>query len=1417
MATERDGYLIVGIGASAGGLDAISELLSHIPSDIGMAFVVVQHLAPDQESLLDRLLSRVTTMPVETAADGMGVEPNQVYVIPPNADMTIAQGQLRLGAIAPGQSRSRVIDLFFESLAADQARQAIAVVLSGSNNDGAQGIEAIHQAGGLVFAQDPTTAEFDAMPAAAMATGQVDFVQSPTQIAEALVNLSRQGHPPETLVPEPEPDDHPADLLEDNLATLLRLIQQHTGVDFTHYKPNTFQRRLQRRLALLNCRDLAAYIQYLQDYPTEIQTLCQDVLITVTSFFRDEDVFAALQGRGIPALVQQSSAATSIRVWVPGCATGEEAYSLAICLLECLDNQPIGPQIQIFGTDISDQAIETARKGIYRENQMETVSPERRRRFFNEVEGGYQIKTAVRELCIFARQDLGSDPPFSDIDLLSCRNVLIYFDAVLQRRVLSFFHFSLKPTGFLILGNSESLGDTSDLFESFDIQTKIYTRLAGPSRLTFDFISSYYRREPEYEQQQGFSATLNRTNLQQWADQIVLSRYGPVGVIVNEQMDILQFRGDTSAYLRIPPGEPTYNLLKLLRPSLLVDLRTTLETAKQRGIATRSQGLILPDSASIELSLEVIPFHVSTSQERCYLVLFERETPEEATNENAETTAPEDMESLDPEIVRLRRELATNRQDLLDTQTLLQLTVEEKESTNQQLIAANEEILSSNEELKSANEELQTAKEEIQSANEELQTTNEELHQRNLDARRANDDLLNLLNHINIPILMLSDDLRIRRFTPAAQGLFNLISSDLGRPISDLRFDLEGFNLETLVTEVTASLMPVDREVQDQQGHWHMLRIRPYRTLENQISGAIVALVGIDDIKQTEQNLRQTQAQLEIELAAMQQVQDLSLQLFSSLDLDQALLEVLKAAMALHKADMGMVQLYNPQQQVLEIVVQQGLGPEVLTHFQTVRAGDGSACSRSLAQRQRVIIEDVESDPDFTPHRAIAAAAGFRAVQSTPLINRQGELLGILSTQFRQPHRPTERELRMLDMYGRLASEFIDLIQMGREQQLLTERERAAQEANASKDEFLSMLSHELRTPLTVIYSWIRMLEYGQLDEETQQQAISAIHESTVAQIKLIEDLLDVSRIVQSRFQIAPEPSNLGDLLQQAITQLQPQLAAKALQLVTELQPCPEPVNVDPQRMVQVFWNLLSNAIKFTYGGGTITVRLVNLPAQLQIQVSDTGHGIGADILPHVFEQFRQADSSDTRQERGLGLGLFLVKSIVEAHGGTVTAESPGLGEGATFKVTLPKDIAEVEEDEHPTSPATDLSLQGITILFIEDDAMTSTVIALALRQFGATVRAVGSAPEALESLARSLPDIIVSDVGLPEVNGYELMRQIRTLPPDQGGQLPGIALSGYADQQSVNTALEAGFQAHLSKPADIEELATLVYQLVYP
>jgi two-component system, chemotaxis family, CheB/CheR fusion protein len=876
-ATPSDRFPIVGIGASAGGLEAFTQLLNHLPIDTGMAFVLVQHLDPHHPSLLSEILARTTSMPVHQAQEGMAIAPNQVYVIPPNTSMTIAQGTLHLTPRERSQRSSKAIDTFFNSLAEDWGDRAIVVVLSGGDGDGTQGLEAIKAAGGITFAQSGESAQVDSMPSTAIASGQVDFILSPEAIAAELANISRHPYITSHITshitsprasPRASSSGDASSDQTDALTTIFTLLQVTFGVDFTHYKHTTLQRRIFRRMALHHLEQLADYVCYLQNNPAEVQALYQEVLIHVTSFFRDAAVFETLKREVFPALLRDRQRLAPendrpiefpIRIWVAGCSTGEEVYSIAICLLEFLAHQPRQPQIQIFATDISDIAIERARAGVYLPRQVADVSPDRLQRFFVPIEGGYQINKMVRERCVFARQNLVTDPPFSRMDLISCRNVLIYFGASLQKKVLPMFHYGLKPTGFLMLGSSETVGEFSNLFHLIDRKHKIYTKQPASLLLPMELERVNYPIESTPSSLVG-KARSSQGDLLDVADQIVLSQYAPAGMVVNTHLDIVQFRGPIKAYLEPSTGQASLNVLNMVRAELRLDLRTMIHQAKQDGKAEHKAGIQLKDGElTWQVRVDVVPIKPNADSDHYFLILLS-EMPAsslvKATPTPGSPSARKKKSQEQANTLRLQQELET-------TQAHLRSIIEEQDATNQDLRAANEEILSSNEELQSTNEELQTAKEEIQATNEELSTINDELYRRNAETMQVSNDFQNLLSSIHIPILMLEADLRIRRFTTTAATLFNLISSDIGRPFSDINHNLTITDLEAQILEVITTLHLKTQEVQDQEGHWYDLRIRPYRTLDNRIDGAVVVLVEIDTLKRSTEQLRESRDYVE--------------------------------------------------------------------------------------------------------------------------------------------------------------------------------------------------------------------------------------------------------------------------------------------------------------------------------------------------------------------------------------------------------------------------------------------------------------------------------------------------------------------------------------------------------------------------
>jgi two-component system CheB/CheR fusion protein len=855
QSSARGPFPIVGIGASAGGLEAMTVLLKSLPSQTGMAFVLVQHLDPTHDSALALLLSRMTEMKVSEARHNVELCPDQVYIIPPNRLMGISGRRLKLSPRLDGGGSRFPVDEFFHALAEEEGNRAIAVILSGNGSDGTQGCRAIKAAGGITFAQEEKTAKYPTMPASAITAGCVDFVLPPDGIGRELARIA--GHPyvgPAGSEEAAEAEPHGEEKV---LAAILGLVRQRTGVDFTEYKRPTLHRRIQRRMVLHKFESLKQYLAHLRAHPSEAQELFSDILIHVTGFFRDGAVFERLKKKTFPRIVKGKSPEEGIRIWVPGCSTGEEVYSIAMALMEFLEQRKLRHPVQVFGTDIHEGALEKARAGFYPEHIKADVSLERLRRFFGKAEGGYRINKSIREICIFARQNLVVDPPFSNLDLVSCRNVLIYLGASLQRKVMPLFHYALKHDGFLMLGASEAVGSFVGLFSLADKRAKLYQKKATGARpiVTFGPSQPHAIAEPPAEVP-GMTTVLLLGDVQKQADRILLARYTPPGVVINQNLEVVQFRGRTGPYLEHAHGDASLNLLKMAREGLALDLRAIIHKAMKQDARVRQTGLVLSeDGNSVGFSIEVIPYTVPPSEKKFYLVLFEPSggapAPVRRARSNrraASGTPPEQMET-----ARLREELEATRASL-------QSIIESQQATNEELRSANEEILSSNEELQSTNEELETAKEELQSTNEELTTLNDELESRNAESEHVNNDLHNVLASVDIPIILLGADLRIRRFTSVAEKSFNLIPGDVGRPITDINLPLNIPDLPKLVMEVIDNLATKELEIKGRGDHWWSVRVRPYKTRDNKIEGAVMVLVDIDVVKAAAHQLGQARA-----------------------------------------------------------------------------------------------------------------------------------------------------------------------------------------------------------------------------------------------------------------------------------------------------------------------------------------------------------------------------------------------------------------------------------------------------------------------------------------------------------------------------------------------------------------------------
>ncbi|MGB7285184.1 MAG: chemotaxis protein CheB [Candidatus Acidiferrum sp.] len=852
MAEQEEDTTVVAIGASAGGIEALTDLLGFLPSDTGMAFVLVQHLDPKHQSILTELLAKRTAMTVTEVSHGVSISPDHVYVIPPNASMFVCGSNLHLGPREESRGMHMPVDYFMRSLAEQKGNRAIGVILSGSGSDGTLGMAEIQAHGGVTFAQDEGTAKYDGMPRSAVVAGCVDYVLPPRGIAKELVRIAR--HPyiaRESLSADAEivPATAPG------LNTIFQVLRKATGVDSTHYRQTTVLRRIQRRMVVHKIDEIEDYSKFVQSRPAEIRALYQDMLINVTSFFRGPRVFEVLKSLVFPAICKNLSRGSGIRIWTPGCSSGEETYSVAIALLEFLGDRASQIPIQFFGTDVSEQSVTKARNGVYPENIQGDVPPERLRRFFSKAEGGYRVSKTIRDMCIFAQHNVLNEPPFSRMDLICCRNLLIYLEPVLQSKVISLFHYALYPGAYLVLGSSEGVG-TSGLFAIGDRTHKIFIKKVGSARQAAALSVDAREEQREYGMVRA-PVTLDDSpgsylEAQKEFDRRLLTQYVPATVFVTQDMEIIHTRGNVNRYIKLAPGRPSLSLLKMAREGLVVELRSAINRAKQENIVVGKRNLQIKngndngesEASSREqharaVSFDVVPLILGNSKAPYFMIVFQ-ESPRVSRRTSAAHGArpSEESESALKRMAKLDQELAAAKE-------YLQSVIETQEATNEELQSANEEILSSNEELQITNEEMETAKEELQSTNEELATVNDELRSRNLEVTQINNDLINLLSSIDIAVIMIGSDLTIRRFTPKAQRFLGLIPGDIGRPFSNINPSIEILDLQSMVAQVISSFQPLERELTDRMGVHYQFRILPYRTIDNKIEGAVITIVDI--------------------------------------------------------------------------------------------------------------------------------------------------------------------------------------------------------------------------------------------------------------------------------------------------------------------------------------------------------------------------------------------------------------------------------------------------------------------------------------------------------------------------------------------------------------------------------------------
>jgi two-component system, chemotaxis family, CheB/CheR fusion protein len=1305
--------LIVGIGASAGGLEPLERFFAAVPADTGMAFVVLQHLSPDFESRMDELLGRQTRLPIHKVTDGIEVGPDQIYLIPPKKEMIIAGGKLLLTDKDDTRGFSLPIDHFFRSLAHEAGRRAVAIVLSGAGSDGSRGIRDVRENGGLVLCQVPETARFQGMPLSARQTGAVDAFLPPDQMPAAiLAYLNDPARSSEAAEREAVPSGAA-------MEEVIRLLRAEYGIDFNHYKPTTVIRRIERRLALCNQLDVQAYARLLATDASELNALYRDLLIGVTRFFRDAEAFELVEKQVVPAILAATSPKEEIRVWVAGCATGEEAYSLAILFHEQLEAARRPLNLKIFATDVHRHSLDVGSAGLYTEDALGEVTPARRERYFVRDDHRYRVAKDLRQLIVFARHNVITDAPFTRLDLVSCRNLLIYFQPLAQKKALSLFHFGMKTGGTLLLGPSETPGELGDEFDTLDPHWRVY-RKRRDARLP-DIRLTLTSLPPAVQSRPMFATGHSVPGLLGVYDQL-LDRVMPPSVLLDEHYQLVHSFGGAEKLLHVRPGRPSNNVLDMveegLKPALLGALQHAYKerkTVRLSGVPVRGPG------GDQEYRLSIDPVVAAPGAVPHFLVSFESKGPVRTAQDSSALEVP----------AASRDYVNALESELRFTKESLQATIEELETSNEELQATNEELVASNEELQSTNEELH-------SVNEELYTVNIE-HQRKItQLAELTDDLDGLLHGIDVGVLFLDEELCIRKYTAQAARVFRLLPQDVGRRLDSFAPTIQYPNLEADVVQVLRSGQAQQREVTSRDGVIYLLRILPHRSRASK-NGVVVLLVDVSELKRSEARVRRLSSIVESSSDAI-----------SARDAEGRIIGWNRGAEALYgwsaEEAMGRDALFMVPE-----------GPErakALENLQRAERGEALQPYEALHLRKDGSSVDV-------------------SVANAPVYDEHDVVVGVSSiardiTQRRRDEAEVRRALLM-------------------------------------RDQFMAMLSHELRNPLAALLNACALLENAG-PPERKQRAVQIVGRQCRHMARLLDDLLDVSRMRQDEIELRKTNLDFRATVEAAVERIRPAADAADLRLDVEMPATAVEVYGDADRLQQVEVNLLTNAIKYTPQGGSVRLTLGIESGQAVLRVSDTGTGIAPHMLERIFEPFVRAVEEEKlvhgKSPSGMGLGLALVRSFVRAHGGEVRAFSQGQGQGSEFVVRLP--LAE-HADRPALAPKHDGLSEGESIVLVEDQEDNRMLLSEILSGAGYVVLPAADGKQAIELIEEKRPRVAVVDLGLPVLSGYDVARDVRTRL--QRTDMFLVALTGYGQQQDREAVLQAGFDQHLVKPVDIGTL----------
>ena len=1392
-------FPVVAIGASAGGLEAVTELLKNLSPVTGMAFIYVQHLSPDHKSILGTLLGRATKMVVQVIDDMEKMKPDNVYVIPHDRDIEVTDGHIKL--IPRIQKTSNLsIDVLFASLAETHKENVIGIVLSGSASDGTRGLKEIKQAGGITFAQDDS-AKFASMPQSAIASGVVDFILSPKEIAKELNRLSK--HPllqRKARKPQPEPEIENSD---PNLSAILQLLSHKKNVDFSHYKMTTIKRRILRRMLIHKVKTLKQYAVFLAEENGELDLLYHDLLINVTEFFRDAEAFQLLYKTELPRLLKSKTKGETLRIWVAACATGEEVYSLAMMIIELQKNNANRIPFQIFASDLSADAINTARVGEYSPAQLKNVSPKRILQFFTKSKDKYRIAKSLRDVCVFAQHNILQDPPFSRMDFITCRNLLIYLDAFAQKKVIATFHFALRDGGSLMLGKSETVGTSSQLFTPLNKKFKIYTckkkpginRLPEITTFTSNNILLQNNNTGTVPKKIPISTAANLSNA---FDAVLLSRYMPASVVINYEMDILEFRGATKLYLSHTSGKASFNILKMVHLEITFELRNVIHHAIKTKQTVRKTGIEInhdkPGVALRIVNLEVAPLEIE-GEGPLLIVVFTGQEME--LNEPSSGVGKNNSIAKDRRIKKLEEELAAARADMGSI-------TDDQEAANEELQSANEEIISSNEELQSLNEELETSKEEIESTNEELITSNQELHARITHIEELYAYYEAILETVPEPMLILDKNIRIKSANKSFCKTFHVTEEEsIGQSLYKLGDN--HWNIPRL-RELIEDIVPKNIRFhnfeveQDFQviGHKTML-LNAHRIIQPSQNEELIILtiVDITDVRKLAMELQLKEKKLlELELEAEKKAHKLVEE--SNKRYNMMLMQS-PFAFAILKGEEMIVALANDS-----IKEMWGKGNDIIGKpvFEVLPEQKGGQVPGLLTWVYKTGIP-------------------YQGYELLLPMKRNGQMMDAYFNFVYQPYLEADETISGVTVISYEVTEHVlaknELIEAKKEAE---HRRQIAEDAVKSKQQFLANMSHEIRTPMNAIVGFTNVLLKTHLDDK-QREYISAVKVSGDALIILINDILDLAKVDAGKMTFEQTPFNLSVSITTMLHLFETKIREKNIELVKEYDDSiPEILLGDSLRLHQILLNLVSNAVKFTHTGQIkfSAKRLTEDAEKITIQFSlaDTGIGIMKDRLSGIFNDFEQAGRETTSSYGGTGLGLAIVKQLVELQGGTISVMSEfGVGSVFSFVLSFKKAdqviglpvnvekvfVAEVQED-----------IKKVRVLVAEDVSLNQLLIKIILLNFGFELDIVANGKLAIEKLKTNTYDIVLMDLQMPEMNGFEATTYIRDV---LNSQIPIIALTADVTSVDVEKCKEVGMNDYISKPIDEALLYTKILECI--